>query len=165
MNKNTATSNRKPCINVITATYTGKESSPLRYGLSAEGFDIDYEHEGHDKLIWFVKIKNNKKVWVRKYSFQKITHEEPLIVVNEPIIVNEPPIISNIVIEKSQEVVKKQTDYNLFLTYHLNKLKSENTTNEPNKVLFNKTMNEWKLLKSNPTELKIILNKIKSIQN
>ena len=33
-----------PCSNVSTESYTGKEQSPKRFGLSAEGFDINFEH-------------------------------------------------------------------------------------------------------------------------
>lgn len=152
-------SNRKNCINVPTSFYTGKESSPLRFGLSAEGYDIGYDMEGYDKLLWSVKVKNNKKVWVRKYDYEKVLHEEPLIKEEEikPIVVKEE---INVIAEEVVE--KKQTDYNLFLSYYLNKLKAENTTNEPNKNLFSKTTEEWKRLKKNPEELRNILQKIKS---
>lgn len=152
-------SNRKNCINVPTNFYTGKESSPLRFGLSAEGYDIGYDMEGYDKLLWSVKVKNNKKVWVRKYDYEKVLHEEPLIKEEEikPIVVKEE---INVIAEEVVE--KKQTDYNLFLSYYLNKLKAENTTNEPNKNLFSKTTEEWKRLKKNPEELRNILQKIKS---
>jgi hypothetical protein len=71
--------NKNQCINVSTESYTGKEQSPKRFGLSAEGFDINYEKEGFDKLIWIVQIKNNRKVWVRKNNITTITHEEPII--------------------------------------------------------------------------------------
>ena len=71
--------NKMPCNNVSTETYTGKEQSPKRFGLSAEGFDLNFEKEGYDGKIWIVQIKNNRKVWVRKNIITKITHEEPLI--------------------------------------------------------------------------------------
>ena len=45
-------SNKSPCINISTESYTGKEQSPKRFGLSAEGFDINYEREGFDKKIF-----------------------------------------------------------------------------------------------------------------
>jgi hypothetical protein len=155
-------SNRKNCINVPTSFYTGKESSPLRFGLSAEGYDIGYDMEGHDKLLWTVKVKNNKKVWGRKYDYEKVLHEEPLIKEEEklqPVVVvkEEIQVIAEEVVEK-----KQTTDYNLFLSYYLNKLKAENTTNETNKNLFSKTTEEWKRLKKNPEELRNILQKIKS---
>jgi len=71
--------NKQPCNNVSTETYTGKEQSPKRFGLSAEGFELNFEKEGYDGKIWTVQIKNNRKVWVRKNIITKITHEEPLI--------------------------------------------------------------------------------------
>ena len=70
---------KNPCSNVSTESYTGKEQSPKRFGLSAEGFDINYEKEGFDKQIWTVQMKNNRKVWVRKNNNITITHEEPVI--------------------------------------------------------------------------------------
>jgi len=154
-------SNRKNCINVPTNFYSGKETSPLRFGLSAEGYDAGYDMEGYDKLIWTVKIKNNKKVWSRKYDYEKVVHEEPLIK-EEVVVVVKQPIKEEIHVIADVVVEKKQTDYNLFLSYYLNKLKSENTTNEPNKNLFNKTKEEWKRLKKNTEELNAILLKIKS---
>ena len=56
---------RKPCINVPSASYNGKEQSPLHFGLSAEGYELNTIMEGYDHMMWIVKIKNNKKVWVR----------------------------------------------------------------------------------------------------
>ena len=151
---NGAISNRKSCINVPTATYTGKESSPLKYGISAEGFDIGYEKEGQDNNIWIVKMKNNKKVWTRKYLLDKIVHEEPVILEEIKEVVSKEEI-------KEVKEDKKITDYNKFLSYYLTKLKNENTSKISNKILFNKTMEEWKRLKQNPTELKNILDNIK----
>jgi hypothetical protein len=74
-------STRKPCTNVQTATYSGKEQSPLHFGLSAEGYDLNTIMEGYDKMQWMVKIKNNRKVWVRQMSTmcKKMIHEEPVI--------------------------------------------------------------------------------------
>ena len=67
---------RKQCINVPTATYSGKEMSPLRYGISAEEFDVGTVKTGHDGLNWIVKMKNNRKVWVRIYiPCNKMVHE------------------------------------------------------------------------------------------
>ena len=74
--------NKQPCNNVSTETYTGKEQSPKRFGLSAEGYDLNFEKEGYDGKIWIVQIKNNRKVWVRKNIITKITHEEPLITID-----------------------------------------------------------------------------------
>ena len=55
------TSVKKPCINSSKHFYTGTELSPLHYGLSAEGYEINSVMEGFDKELWVVDIKNNKK--------------------------------------------------------------------------------------------------------
>ena len=75
--------NNYQCVNVTTETYTGKEQSPKGIGFSAIGFDIGFEKEGVDKQLWVVQMKNNKKVWFRKSGMPKVTHEEPLITINE----------------------------------------------------------------------------------
>lgn len=72
-------STRKQCVNVSSASYSGKENSPLHFGLSAEGYDLNTIMEGYDKLQWIVKIKNNRKVWVRHQVINKMVHEEPII--------------------------------------------------------------------------------------
>ena len=66
---------KSPCINVSTESYTGKEQSPKRFGLSAEGYDVGFEKEGFDKQIWCVQIKNNRKVWVRNINIVKIVQK------------------------------------------------------------------------------------------
>ena len=70
---------KKTCINYPSCTYTGKEQSPLRFGLSAEGYAVNSVLEGYDKHLWAVEIKNNKKVWIRKDDNFKITPEEPIM--------------------------------------------------------------------------------------
>jgi hypothetical protein len=72
-------SGKKVCINCSTSYYTGKEQSPLHFGLSAEGYDINSIMEGFDKELWIVDIKNNKKVWTKKEHINKMTYEKPLI--------------------------------------------------------------------------------------
>lgn len=72
-------SNKIPCSNISTESYTGKEQSPKRFGLSAEGFDINHEKEGFDNQIWSVQIRNGRKVWAKKNNISKITHEVPLL--------------------------------------------------------------------------------------
>ena len=155
---------KKQCSNVITATYTGKEQSPLRFGLSAEGYPINTVLEGFDKLPWIVVMKNSRKVWVRKMFDDKITYEEPVIT-NKIAVVESENIITN-TIEDTTEVSsdtsqKKATDYNIFLSYRLKQLKEDNVDNINNKALFNQVMEEWKLLKNKPSELKIIIDKAK----
>jgi hypothetical protein len=159
-------STRKPCSNISTATYSGKEQSPLRFGLSAEGYELNTILEGYDKMMWAVKLKNGKKVWVRQLANnQRMVHEEPIIqdcndttdIPKEPeqqIVVNEPIIMTT----KVQE--KKITDYNLFLTYKLQELK-KNNNNKTNKELFNTAIQEWKELKKNSAELQKLLDTLK----
>lgn len=163
--------NKLPCNNVSTETYTGKEQSPKRFGLSAEGFDLNFEKEGYDGKIWMVQIKNNRKVWVRKNIMEKITHEEPLITNEKEISIQEQPKEEEKeIIIPTQQVVptetttiteKKKTDYNIFCKYYLDKLKKEDTNKTPNKILFQQTTEEWKRLKNNPNELKLLMEQIK----
>ena len=70
---------KKVCINSSKNYYTGTELSPLHFGLSAEGYDINSIMEGYDKELWIVDIKNNKKIWVKNEHLSRITHEEPVI--------------------------------------------------------------------------------------
>ena len=70
---------KKVCINSSKNYYMGTELSPLHYGLSAEGYDINSIMEGYDKELWIVDIKNNKKVWAKNENLSRITHEEPVI--------------------------------------------------------------------------------------
>ena len=127
----------KTCINFPKNTYSGKEQSPLRYGLSAEGYDINTAMEGHDKQVWVVEIKNNKKVWNKKDSILRITPEEPVISTDNEIVKN------NEIVEKTDK--PKPTDYNIFVKYRLNNFKD---------VKFDFVRNEWQELKKKPEELK-----------
>jgi hypothetical protein len=70
---------RKICLNCPTSYYTGKEQSPLHFGLSAEGYEINSIMEGFDKDLWIVEVRNNKKVWTKKEHINKMTYEIPLI--------------------------------------------------------------------------------------
>lgn len=148
---------KKPCINVPTATYSGKEQSPLRFGISAEGYDRYTTMEGFDKLVWMVDIKNNKKVWIRKITTEKVTHEEPIITSKDNL-----TEINNSQDTKDFNSNKKITDYNIYLSYRLKQLKDENKDlGVQNKELFNKAMSEWKVIKNSPIELKDFINKAK----
>lgn len=165
------------CSNISTETYTGKEQSPKRFGLSAEGFEINHELQGYDGKIWIVQYKNNRKVWIRKTIISIVTHEQPIItdtiiepanIINENPKEPEPEIIpveENIETKKEEIVVdtndKKKTDYNVFVKYYLDKLKKEDTTKTPNKILFQQTTQEWARLKKNPNELKVIMAQLK----
>ena len=72
-------SGKKACVNCSTAYYTGKEQSPLHFGLSAEGYEINSIMEGFDKELWIVELRNSKKVWTKKEHINKMTYEIPLI--------------------------------------------------------------------------------------
>lgn len=72
-------SGKKVCINSQSAYYTGKEQSPLHFGLSAEGYEVNSIMEGFDKELWIVEVRNNKKVWTKKEHINKMTYEIPLI--------------------------------------------------------------------------------------
>ena len=72
-------SGKKICINSTTSYYTVKEQSPLHFGLSAEGYEINSIMEGFDKELWIVEVRNNKKVWTKKEHINKMTYEIPLI--------------------------------------------------------------------------------------
>jgi hypothetical protein len=159
---------KKQCSNYPKATYSGKEQSPLRFGLSAEGYPLNTILEGYDKLPWIVQNKNNRKVWIRHLVNERITHEDPVITekdietVTEDIKQEQTEPDNSCVISIA---VKKTTDYNVFLSYRLKQLKKENKDMETecdNKTLFNKVMDEWKLLKASPLELKSVIEKIKS---
>ena len=177
-------SNKIPCSNISTESYTGKEQSPKRFGLSAEGYDINYEKEGFDNQIWSVQIRNGRKVWSKKSNMSKITHEVPLlssidntddipslvnsnndsaVVVNDIAKDSSTNTSQDIANEQSKEVKieKKKTDYNIFIKYYLDKLKSENKDNTPHKILFQAATLEWNRLKKNPQELKTQMDNIK----
>jgi hypothetical protein len=72
-------SGKKVCLNCSTSYYTGKEQSPLHFGLSAEGYEINSIMEGFDKDLWIVEVRNGKKVWTKKEHVNKMTFEIPLI--------------------------------------------------------------------------------------
>lgn len=76
---------RKVCLNSSTSYYTGKEQSPLHFGLSAEGYEINSIMEGFDKDLWVVEVRNNKKVWTKKEHINKMTFEIPLITESTPL--------------------------------------------------------------------------------
>lgn len=200
-------SGRRNCINNSSFSYTGKEQSPLRFGLSAEGYPVNSILEGFDKNIWVVEIKNNRKIWVRKDDDFTITYELPLInkiedynktidVENE--LINntaddtkmipkvaksisknsnnkkdicqseccENNIIHNNAASSANaadvKIIKKPTNYNIFLSYRLKQLKEEYKKEakiNKDKEIFKIVINEWNEYKTKPEELKIILEK------
>ena len=138
---------KSACINCPKMFYTGKEQSPLHFGLSAEGYDTNSSMEGYDKNLWVVEIKNNKKVWIRKDSIVRITKEEPLI--ND---VDESPS-NNEIKEKN---ANSPTDYNIYIKYRLFILKSQ-SNNKTNKSNFDLVRLEWQELKKDSKKQKDVM--------
>jgi len=180
---------RKPCVNVATASFSGKEQSPLHFGLSAEGYELNTVMEGYDHMMWIVKIKNNRKVWVRQICSKKMVHEEPVINNDSDSESNDskeknadniseksennshditPENPSPIIEQKPPPIMKanveekKINDYNLFLTYRLQELKKDKKGT--NKEIFNSVVAEWKELKKNTSELNKVMADIRSKQ-
>jgi hypothetical protein len=177
-------SGKKVCINSNSSYYTGKEQSPLHFGLSAEGYDINAIMEGYDKELWIVEIRNNKKVWTKKDHINKMTYEKPLISEtndvstnnnennnvdilntqdNSPIInssANDPITISisnpNNEDKNKNKSSKtiKPTDYTLFITYRIHQMKDISNDNKKN---YDCARHEWKEYKNKPNELKTIM--------
>jgi hypothetical protein len=174
-------SGKKVCINNNSSYYTGKEQSPLHFGLSAEGYEINAIMEGYDKELWIVEVRNNKKVWTKKDHINKMTYEKPLICETSEIstnnnennnvdILNIHDNISNntsindhnIVVNSDDEnnnkdkVSKtiKPTDYTLFITYRIHQMKE---TSNDNKKNYDCARYEWKEYKKKPNELKLIM--------
>ncbi len=133
---------KKSCINVPTMFYTGNEKSPLHYGLSAEGYDINVAMEGYDKNIWVVDVKNNKKVWIKKDSIIRIEKEEPVIKDNSD--------------TKDVKEKNNPTDYNIFIKYRLHILKND-SKNNTNKTNFDLVRAEWQNLKKDTKKMKEIM--------
>jgi hypothetical protein len=167
-------SGKKVCINSTSSYYTGKEQSPLHFGLSAEGYEINAIMEGFDKELWIVEVRNNKKVWTKKENINKMTYEKPLITelnedtvnnLNSDNILNDnAPITSNIEtnvtnipnneIKNKESKTIKPTDYTLFITYRIHQMK--NTSNDSKKN-YDCARYEWKEYKKKPDELKEIM--------
>jgi hypothetical protein len=210
---------KKLCINSSKNYYTGTELSPLHFGLSAEGYDVNSIMEGYDKELWIVDIKNNKKIWVKNEYLSKITHEEPVIKsilssykngenigeieelnLKENICKFKTSSISNKLEGSNDNIVndvkdkddfegrneeccdnydgdvddnvkndkenkkkgnssdKKPTDYNIFVKFRLNELKEVSKNKKEN---FENVKVEWRELKKNKGQLKIIMDKAK----
>ena len=171
-------SSKKVCINSTSSYYTGKEQSPLHFGLSAEGYEINAIMEGFDKELWIVEVRNNKKVWTKKEHINKMTYEKPLItelneditnnlngdnilnaIDNAPSISNIEPSVTNTPNNEGKNKDKesktiKPTDYTLFITYRIHQMK--NTSND-NKKNYDCARYEWKEYKKKPDELKAIM--------
>lgn len=175
---------RKPCINVTTTTYSGKELSPLHFGLSAEGYELDTIMEGYDKLLWITKMKNNRKVWVRYSTPNRMVHEQranedydtskndeqenmkPDDKYDQKESEDTPNIPIAVCMPTEKDVMKpvveekKLTAYNMFLTYRLQELKKHYTTanvKKSNKEIFNEVVKQWKALDKKSEEYASIM--------
>jgi len=177
-------SGKKICINSTTSYYTGKEQSPLHFGLSAEGYEINSIMEGFDKELWIVEVRNSKKVWTKKEHINKMTYEIPLIDTKEPDIesvkhtIDVSPNVIDSLLSDSTDILQnnvtlldtnnddnskvkvkmskiiKPTDYTLFITYRIHQLKSISNDNKKN---YDNAREEWKEYKKTPDKLKAIM--------
>ena len=163
-------SGKKVCFNSNSSYYTGKEQSPLHFGLSAEGYDINAIMEGYDKELWIVEVRNNKKVWTKKDHINKMTYEKPLIseltevstnnnennnvdILNtqDNSLINSStndtiaisiinPNNENKNKDKASKTIKP-TDYTLFITYRIHQMKNISNDNKKN---YDCARYEWK---------------------
>jgi hypothetical protein len=177
-------SGKKVCINSNSSYYTGKEQSPLHFGLSAEGYDINAIMEGYDKELWIVEVRNNKKVWTKKDHINKMTYEKPLISeltdvstnnnennnvdilntqdnisiinssANDPIDISSSNPNNEDKNKDKANKTIKPTDYTLFITYRIHQMKDISNDNKKN---YDCARHEWKEYKNKPNELKTIM--------
>ena len=161
-------SKRLQCINCPNYTYSGNEKSPLHYGLSAEGYDINTIMEGYDKMQWIVKNKNNKNVWVRIYDTTlNITNQSDTftnnldyldISTNKKEEIEKQEKVEHQHQEKSN-VIKEKTisNYNIYLKYRLYQLKNDkNNSKIKKKDLFKLAIQDWNKIKNTEDFNKII---------
>ena len=184
------TSVKKPCINSSKHYYTGTELSPLHYGLSAEGYEINSVMEGYDKELWVVDIKNNKKVWVKNDTIIRITREDPVINNIEPKLNENNKLNEKIVsimnsnkaiIESSKNEENPTVENNISLVANidvskiLDKSKKSTDYNifvkyrlnqlkdisKNKKENFNNVKNEWHEIKKDKENFKVIMSNAK----
>jgi len=184
------TSIKKPCINSSKHYYTGTELSPLHYGLSAEGYEINSVMEGYDKELWVVDIKNNKKVWVKNDTIIRITHEDPVINNTEPKLNENNKLNEKIVsimnsnkaiIEsgKNEENPNLENNISLVANIDLSKILDKNKKSTDYNIFvkyrlnqlkdisknkkenFNNVKNEWHEIKKDKENFKVIMSNAK----
>lgn len=144
-----------PCINTPAMTYSGKEFSPLGLGISAEGHDIGVIMTGRDTIKWIVKLKNNRKVWVRyEENINKMVHEEQQIKEENNEIIEE----NNNKEENKSD--KKQNNYIKYLSKRKVELKQQYENSKTSKEIFNQILQEWKELKENPKKMEEVFSHI-----
>jgi hypothetical protein len=132
---------KKTCINSSKHFYTGNELSPLHFGLSAEGYELNSVIEGYDKELWVVDIKNSKKVWVKNDTIIRITREDPVINSVEP------------------TLLKKMHNEYIIDVMNMNNLVCEKNKNGLNENEENHIVNKGAIQKTNVENLNILKNK------
>lgn len=137
---------RYPCSNVCTMTYSGKESSPLGIGISAEGYEVNFILNGKDEGKWIVKIKNNRKVWVR-YENKNANCEEK--------VKTEDVVVETV---SSDKPVKQVNNYLKYLTKRKEILSKEYNGSKTSKEIYNEILKEWKELKKDSKKYQEIIN-------
>jgi hypothetical protein len=179
-------SGRKVCLNCPTSYYTGKEQSPLHFGLSAEGYEINSIMEGFDKDLWIVEVRNNKKVWTKKENINKMTYEIPVInetnnasqhslpVIPEPSPPTEQPSQDNDAdatdnaasatttatttdTSKSKEKVSKTIKPTDYTLFITYRIHQMKGVSGDNKKNYDTAREEWKEYKKKPDELRVIM--------
>jgi cytoskeletal protein RodZ len=139
--------------------YSGKESSPLGLGITAEPLVLGTIQEGRDKTNWIVTLKNGIKVWSRITRFSEIREKEEEkenIVQEEPAKKKAPPRKKTVANPKAsssntehtqditeaenakveeestkESVKRKPTNYNIYMKYKLKQLVKEETDLKP----------------------------------
>ena len=179
-------SGRKVCLNCPTSYYTGKEQSPLHFGLSAEGYEINSIMEGFDKDLWIVEVRNNKKVWTKKENINKMTYEIHVInetnnasqhslpVIPEPSPPTEQPSQDNDAdatdnaasatttatttdTSKSKEKVSKTIKPTDYTLFITYRIHQMKGVSGDNKKNYDTAREEWKEYKKKPDELRVIM--------
>jgi hypothetical protein len=178
-------SGRKVCLNCPTSYYTGKEQSPLHFGLSAEGYEINSIMEGFDKDLWIVEVRNNKKVWTKKENINKMTYEIPVInetnnasqhslpVIPEPSPPTEQPSQDNDAdatdnaasatsatttdTSKSKDKVSKTIKPTDYTLFITYRIHQMKGVSGDNKKNYDTAREEWKEYKKKPDELRVIM--------
>jgi len=156
-------------------TYTGRESSPLGNGISAEGYELDTIMQGCDKIDWIVKYKNNRKVWVRlDKKVNTIVHEEiheedanDDKVEDDKIVEEKVEDAKEEVVHANEEVVptqcvngnegKKANNYIKYMSKRRNEMKTDGNAMTA-KEAYNTILQEWKELKKDKKKYDEVIN-------
>lgn len=141
---------RHPCTNVSNMSYSGKEFSPLGLGISAEGHDINIIMTGRDTHKWIVKMKNNRKVWVRyENKINTMTHEENNQDTTNTLSDTDKKDDNTVIDTPAPSTEpKKMNNYLKYLTKRKEVLNKEYNGSKTSKEIYNQILSEWKELKS-----------------